>query len=186
MIDNDVVVRIKAGDREAFDILVEEYQAQVVNIAYGMLSNREDAFDAAQEVFIRIYKHIGGFRMDSALSTWIFKITKNVCTDFLRKRKDAVSLDVEDENKPKAEIEDRKHAPETAVERTETQRLVREAISQMEENYRLVITLFDIEGLSYEEIAAIIGCPVGTVKSRLARAREKLKQFFLKKREHIF
>lgn len=185
MIENDVVVRIKSGDRDAFNILVEEYQAQVVNIAYGMLSNREDAFDAAQEVFIKVYKNIGGFRMDSALSTWIFKITKNVCTDFLRRRKDVVSLDSEEENKPKLELPDTKHTPETEVERTETQRMVREAISQMEENYRLVITLFDIEGLSYDEIAQITDCPIGTVKSRLARAREKLKQFFLKKREHI-
>ncbi len=185
MIDNEMIAQVQAGDRNAFDQLVSEYQTRVVNIAYGMLSDREDAYDAAQEVFIKIYKNIGGFRMDSALSTWIYTITRNVCTDFLRKRKEAVSLDAEDENRPKTEPEDQKHTPEARIEQTETQRMVREAIAQMDENYRLVITLYDLEGLSYDEIAQIIGCPVGTVKSRLSRARENLKQYFLKNREHI-
>lgn len=183
--DDKTLAKIQSGDRAAFDLLVEEYQSQVINIAYGMLSNREDAYDAAQEVFLRIYKNIGNFRGESALSTWIFRITKNVCMDFLRKRRELVSLDADEENAPRQDIPDHRYSPEKSVERTELQRLVRQAISQMEEKYRLAITLFDIEGLSYEEIAEILDCPVGTVKSRLSRAREKLKQFFLENREHL-
>ena len=185
MIDKKIIAQIQSGDRAAFDLLVAEYQTQVINIAYSMLSNREDAYDAAQEVFIRIYKNIASFRGDAALSTWIFRIVKNVCFDFLRRRKETVSLDQDEGDSPHREIPDARYATEETIERTELQRQVRRAISDMEEKYRLVITLFDLEGLSYEEIAEIAGCPVGTVKSRLSRAREKLKQVFLKNREHL-
>lgn len=186
MAEDKFIAQLRAGDRRAFDTLVETYQNQVANMAYGLLSNREDALDAAQEVFIKIYRNIGAFRGDSALSTWIFRITRNVCTDFLRKRKyETVSMDAEEDEKPKLELSDSSHAPEQVVERTQMQRMVREAIAQMDESHRAVITLFDIEGMSYEEIARILECPVGTVKSRLARAREKLKQFFIENREQI-
>ena len=186
MAEDKFIMQLKAGDRQAFDTLVETYQSQVVNMAYGLLSDREDALDAAQEVFIKVYRSISSFRGESALSTWIFRITRNVCTDFLRKRKyETVSMDQEDDEKPKMELGDTTHAPEQVVEQTQMQRMVREAIAQMDENHRAVITLFDIEGMSYDEIAQILECTVGTVKSRLARAREKLKQFFIENREQI-
>ena len=187
MTDDNFIEKLKLHDRHAFDALVEQYQTQVVNMAYGLLSDREDAMDAAQEVFLKIYRYIGTFRGECALSTWIFRITRNVCTDFLRKRRpDNISIDMDEDEKPKVELRDTKDTPEAAVEKTELQKMVRDAISQLDEGHRVVLTLFDIEGMRYEEIAEILECPVGTVKSRLARAREKLKEIFIKNREQIF
>lgn len=183
MTGEELVGRIKKGDMHAFDELVGMYEKKVANIAYSLLSDREDALDAAQEVFVRIYRSIGGFRGDSALSTWIFRITKNVCSDILRKRRSVVSLDTEEEDEPKVEIADDSVAPHTEYEKKERVRAVREAIADLDENQRAVITLFDLNGLSYEEIAQILRVPVGTVKSRLYRAREALRKKLEKNRE---
>ena len=168
----------------AFDALCTAYDKKVVNIAYSLLSDREDALDAAQEVFVRIYKSIASFRGDSSLSTWIFRITRNVCSDFLRKRKGFVkSLDEEEDDEPKLEIPDEKNAPHTDYEKKERVYVVREAISELDEHQRTVLTLFDLNGLSYEEIAEITHVPVGTVKSRLYRAREALRKKLEKNKE---
>lgn len=188
--EHELVVRCKKGDREAFNCLVEKYQTKVVNIAYGMLSNQEDAYDAAQEVFIRIYRNIGNFQGKSSLSTWIYRIVANVCTDLLRKRgrKSVISLDSspgEEDSAPK-ELRDPALTPEAAAALSETQREVRQAISTLVEEQRIIITLYDIEGMSYEEIAHIVDCPVGTVKSRLNRARKALKKILSEKRELFF
>ena len=136
----EMVKLCQNGDRDAFNTLVEKYQNQVVNIAYSMLSDREDAYDAAQEVFVKIYRSIGGFKGKSSLSTWIYRIVSNVCND---------------------------------------------ALAELNDKYREIITLFDIEQLRYEEIAEILKCPVGTVKSRLNRARAELKKKLLKNKEHF-
>lgn len=184
MTDTELLERIKAGDMSAFDALCTAYDKKVVNIAYSLLSDREDALDAAQEVFVRIYKSIASFRGDSSLSTWIFRITRNVCSDFLRKRKGFVkSLDEEEDDEPKLEIPDEKNAPHTEYEKKERVYVVREAISELDENQRTVLTLFDLNGLSYEEIAEITHVPVGTVKSRLYRAREALRKKLEKNKE---
>ena len=184
MTDSELVRRIKAGESDAFDALCTMYDKKVVNIAYSLLSDREDALDAAQEVFVRVYKSISGFRGDSSLSTWIFRITRNVCSDFLRKRKGFVkSLDDDEEDEPRLEIPDESRAPHTEFEKKERVRIVRAAISELEENQRTVLTLFDLNGLSYEEIADITKVPVGTVKSRLFRAREALRKKLEKNKE---
>lgn len=184
MTDTELVAKIKKGDMNAFDKLVSEYNKRVINIAYSLLSDREEALDAAQEVFIRVYKNIGNFRGDSSLSTWIYRITKNICTDILRKRKGVViSLDDEQEDAPKLEIADESSSPEHISERNEKNRIVREAIAALDENQRTLITLYDINGLSYEEIAAVLKCPLGTVKSRLYRARESLRKILSENRE---
>lgn len=184
MTDEDLVKLIKKGNKSAFDDLVNRYSGRVANIAYSLLSDREDALDAAQEVFIKVYKNISAFRGESSVSTWIFRITKNVCTDFLRKRKATViSLDDEKDDEQKIEIADDTHSPEQVSERNTKITAVRAAIAALDENHRAVITLFDINGLSYEEIASVLRCPVGTVKSRLYRARDSLRKILLKDRE---
>lgn len=186
MDDKQILKKIKAGDRFAFAELVETYQSKVIHISYSMLSDYEDACDAAQEVFVKVFRSADSFRGDSSLSTWIYRITKNVCMDFLRKRKEkTVSIDEEKEDAPKYDIPDTEHSPEQITEKNEIKRLVREALMSLDNDSRLIITLFDIEGLRYEEIASVLKIPVGTVKSRLNRAREKLKKILLKNREHF-
>ncbi len=177
MTDLELVAKIKKGDMDAFDELVNLYSKRVANIAYSLLSDREDALDAAQEVFIKIHRSIDSFRGDSSVSTWIYRITKNVCNDMLRKRKaNTVSIDSDDENEQKIEIADESTSPEHIAERNAKIDAVRVGISKLDENMRTVITLCDISGLSYEETAKILNCPLGTVKSRLYRAREHLRK----------
>lgn len=186
--ETELIKRCQNGDRAAFDELVRMYQGQVINIAYGMLSDREDAYDAAQEAFIKVYRNIGNFKGKSSLSTWIYRIVSNVCNDFLRKRQRGgvvVSMNgaaSEDDDKD-MDITDTAPTPEELVELSEEQRALRIAISELSAEYREIITLSDIEQLSYEEISEVLKCPAGTVKSRLNRARNALRKKLLKKRE---
>ncbi len=187
MDEMELMRRSKKGDTEAFSQLVQLYQTKVVNIAYGMLSDREDAYDAAQEAFLKIYRSLDTFRGNSSVSTWIYRITANVCTDMLRKRQRSVQIipidEEPDEDKPRMELRDESPTPEEHAELSERQAALRQALSELGYEYRQIITLYDMEGLSYEEIAAALGCPTGTVKSRLSRARAALKKNLLKNRE---
>ncbi len=176
---DNLINECKNGNRNAFNELVLMYQDKVVSYAYGMLSNREDAYDAAQEIFIKIYKNISSFEGKAQFSTWLFRISSNVCKDILRKRQiqpvhaSINSSDFEYENK---DIEDTRYTPEGALEKSERQRTVHKALSEIKKEYREIIIYCDIEENSYEETAKILDCPVGTVKSRLSRARIALKK----------
>lgn len=180
MPENDIVKRCKNGDRDAFNELIAMYQSQVVNMSYSMLSSREDALDAAQEVFVRVYRGIGSFKEKSSFSTWLYRIITNVCSDFLRKRRrtpNTVSINASYDDEDKAtDIPDTSPTPEEHAQLDERRRALYAALDELKEEYRVVITLFDIEGLSYEEIARITRVPVGTIKSRLNRARSALKK----------
>ena len=165
--ENDLIKKCKKGSREAFNILVSNYQQQVINIAYGMLSNQEDAYDAAQEVFVRVYKSIESFKEQSSFTTWLYRITKNVCSDILRKRQKhsgVISINQAIDEKKDMDIRDESPTPEENMEISERQRAVR-------------------EGLSYDYIAEVLGIPSGTVKSRINRARSALKKNLMNKRE---
>ena len=175
----ELIKRCKNGDREAFNELFAQYESRVINIAYGMLSDRDDAYDAAQEVFIKVYKNISSFKENSSLSTWIYRITSNMCNDFLRKRMRSattISIHAESDDDRGIELCDQSPLPEEYAEHNETQRAVRQAISELSPEYREIITLYDVEDMSYENIAEVLNCPVGTVKSRLNRARNALKK----------
>jgi len=188
--DNEklLLARARNGDISAFESLIEGYQKKVFNIALRMIGDYEDANDLAQEVFIRIYKSIKGFKEQSSFSTWVYRITTNVCLDELRKRKNknVVSLDDDikfDDSEMKRQVEDVKPTPEAVVERDETRRIVSDAISKLSSEHRTAIILRDIQGFSYEEISRIINCPEGTVKSRINRARKALKEILKSKKE---
>lgn len=184
--EKNLIKRCKNGDRNAFNELFGMYESKVINIAYGMLSDRDDAYDAAQEVFIKVYKNIASFKENSSLSTWIYRITANTCNDFLRKRQKqsaSVSISIVSDEEHDMDIPDTAPMPDEYAELNEAQRALREAISQLNDEYREIITLYDVEDLSYEHIAAILNCPVGTVKSRLNRARKNLKKILSEKRE---
>lgn len=184
---SDLIKRLRKGDRDAFNELVVQYEKQIINIAYGMLSDREDALDAAQEVFIRVYKNISGFKGQSSLTTWIYRITSNVCNDILRKRQrtlKTISLyQSEDEEKPDLDIADTSPTPQELLEQTEAQKALRDTIASLSDDFREVLTLCDIDGQSYESVAQILGIPHGTVKSRLNRARNALRKKLSEKRE---
>ncbi len=188
MTDQDLIKLCKQGDRQAFNQLVEKYQERVVNIAYGLLSNKEDAYDAAQETFIKVYRSLNSFAEKSSFSTWIYRILSNVCKDMLRKRQRSVKVisihGDENEEKPH-DIPDLNPTPEETVEKNELHRQVWDALHQLKSEYREIIVYFDMQELSYEEVSSALGIPIGTVKSRLNRARAALKKILYQNREHF-
>ena len=187
MTEADIIKKCKKGDRDAFDELVKMYQNKVVNIAYGMLSDSDDALDAAQEVFIKVYRGLDSFQEKSSFSTWIYRICANVCNDSLRKRQRrgiTVSIENDDDGDNNiSEIPSDTPTPEENVMMNERQRAVREAINNLSDEYREIIVYSDINQLSYDEISKVLKCPVGTIKSRLNRARNALRKILSEKRE---
>lgn len=184
--EKELIEKCKKNDRSAFNTLVQTYQSKIINLAYGMLSNQEDACDAAQEVFIRVYRGIFKFEQKSSFSTWIYRITVNVCNDILRKRTrtaPTVSIYQDSDEEHIMELPDDKPTPSEHLEMTETQLLVKNALNALSDEYRTVITLYDLEGLSYDEISSVLNCPIGTIKSRLNRARKMLRKILSEKRE---
>ena len=183
--EKEIIRLLKSNFDEAFSRVIEEYQKKVFSMTSYMLGNYDDALDASQEVFFKVYKSIKNFREESSLTTWIYRITSNVCMDEMRKRKktkNVVSISRDDEES-EVQIIDDKNAPEKALELSELQRIVRHNINLLEKDHRAVIILRDIEGLSYEEIADILNCSIGTVKSRINRARGALKKKLEKNKE---
>lgn len=187
MTDQELIAGCKKGSREAFNELMLKYQKQVFNIAYGMLSDFDDASDAAQEVFVKVYRSIASFKGQSSFTTWLYRICANVCNDMLRKRQRrgiSISLDADEtENSVPSELPSEEPTPEESLEQSERQRAVREAINSLSREYREIIVYSDLQQLSYDEIAAILKCPTGTVKSRLNRARNALRKKLSDNRE---
>ena len=186
MTDREMIAQCKKGDREAFNELILKYQKQVFGIAYGMLSDYEDASDAAQEVFVNVYRSISSFREQASFTTWLYRICRNVCSDMLRKRQrrgPQLSLDNDDDDDPLMNTASDAPGPAEVYEQTERQAAVRQALDTLKTDYKEVIVYCDMQGMSYEEAAVILKCPVGTVKSRLNRARNALRKKLSEKRE---
>ncbi len=175
-IEKALIEKCKKGDVWAFEKLIFDYQKKVFNICYRYLQNHEDASEFAQEVFIKIYKGISGFKGQSSVSTWIYKITVTTCIDELRRRKNKNTLSIDDVEK-KIDILDPHSCPHENYEKKEFKKEIQNAISSLSEEYKSVIILRDLQGLSYEEISTILDIPLGTVKSRIKRARENIKEY---------
>jgi len=178
--DAALVSRSRNGDLTAFDQLVKKYEKQVFNLAYRMIGNYDDANDLAQEAFLRVYRSLPKFRGDAAFSTWLYRIVSNTCLDELRRRKQQriESLDgpiTSETGDYVRQIQANSDLPEVTVEKQELREFVQKAINQLPEDHRVVIILRDLQGLSYQEIADILNCSIGTVKSRLNRGRLKLR-----------
>ncbi len=176
------------GDIEAFEMLMEKYQKKVFNIALRLLGNHDDANEVTQEVFIRIFKSMGSFKGESQISTWIYRIATNACLDELRKRKNKWIMSLDEEYHKEngdyiIQVEDDKPTPDVILEQKTLKSAVNNAIDKLSEKYKLIIVLRDIQGFSYEEISEIVKTPVGTVKSRINRARLQLKEILLKEKE---
>ncbi len=176
-----LVQRCQSGDLEAFGELIAPYEKKVYNLAYRMSRDAEEAKDLAQEAFVKAYLALPGFRGEASFATWLFRIVANVCTDALRKRRqqEVVSLGRQVETSDgevMLELPDAGAGPSDVLEDLERQHAVERAVRSLPAEFRLVVVLRDIHGYSYEEIASIAGVNIGTVKSRLNRARQRLRE----------
>lgn len=173
----ELVAKVQNGDSSSFELLVLDNQTKVYNLALRTVGNEDDAFDMSQEAFIKAYNSIGSFRGDSRFSVWLYRLTVNVCLDFLRSetRKAHGSLTYLDEEEEKElEISDERFSPEAIAEKKELREAVNVGLRKLPANYRAILLLREIDGLSYEEIGAALDLEEGTVKSRIFRARKKL------------
>lgn len=184
--DEDLVERAQKGDMDAFDQLVRRYEAKIYSVSYRFMGNHADAGDLAQDTFIRMYQSLPNFRGDSSFSTWLYRVAANACRDELRKRQRRRSVSMDElmaaspTKVPAAAAQD---SPEETAQRHETQRQVQGCLDELSPDHRLILVLREIQDLSYEEIAGILDCSLGTVKSRISRARNALKEKMKEKGE---
>ncbi len=189
--DARLIARLRIGELAAFEELVEEFQPLVYALCYRVLNDSEDARDAAQETFLKIYRHFSHFRAEASLKTWICRIALNQARSSerwwrRRFRKETISLDTppswqrslggEDEKAPGEYLPSAGASPETETLARERGHLLEQALTGLKKDFRIAVVLRDIEGLAYEEIAYVTGVNVGTVKSRIARGREMLRE----------
>ena len=178
-----IVQRVLEGDTNAFEELVLEYEKKVYNVALRMLNNSEDAADMTQEAFIKAYNSLSGFRGDSKFSVWLTRIVSNLCLDFMRSRNRRPKIEVKvsaNREDVQLDIADTSQSPEQLLERSLTRESVRRGLQSLPEDYREILLLREIQGLSYDEIAAALDIEVGTVKSRIFRGRKKLCDYLIK------
>ncbi len=177
-LDQDLVARVQRGDKSAFDVLVIRYQQRVINLIMRFIPNHAEALDVAQEAFIKAYRAIPRFRGDSAFYTWLYRIAVNTAKNHLvspARRTNTGDLDAElaeqvDSSGRMQEIA----TPENLLCEEQMAAVIHQAIADLPEDLRTALTLREMEGLSYEEIAEVMGCPIGTVRSRIFRAREAI------------
>jgi RNA polymerase sigma-70 factor (ECF subfamily) len=176
--DQDLVEKVQRGDRGAFDTLVRLYQQRIVKLIMRYVHDPVEAQDVAQEAFIKAYRALPGFRGDSAFYTWLYRIAINTAKNYLAANQRRVvdyQLDLQDPEQHELQTRLRDEAtPERMALQEELRETVEEAIAALPEELRTAILLREVDGLSYEEIAAAMQCPVGTVRSRIFRAREAI------------
>ena len=170
MEDDLLIERFLSGDEEGFEMLVKKYQNHVINIVYLLIGETQDADDIAQEVFIKVYKNLGSFNKKAKFSTWLYRIAVNTTYNHLKKEERYVPSGY------RKDSDVFKKTSLTNLERKELQELIRKSIERLPFKYRTVIVLKEIEGLSYKDIAKSLCCRIGTVESRLFRARSMLKK----------
>ena len=177
-LDSELVRRAQAGDKTAFDLLVRKYQQKVINLVSRFVQDPSEALDVAQETFIKAYRALNNFRGDSQFYTWIYRIAANTAKNHLasRARKSPTwSVDVEDAEHFAGENGLKEYDnPENLLLTEEIKQTVFRAIENLPEDLKTAITLRELEGLSYEDIAQVMGCPIGTVRSRIFRARDAI------------
>ncbi len=177
-LDQDLVKKVQCGDKAAFDLLVIKYQHKIVHLVNRYVKDPSEAQDVAQDTFIKAYRALGDFRGDSAFYTWLYRIAINTAKNYLLSRSRRhfdYEVDVQDaeqiENAP--QLKDME-TPENLLMNDQVVQVIRTAIEKLPEEMRIAITLREFEGMSYEEIAEAMDCPIGTVRSRIFRAREAI------------
>ncbi len=178
LIDSELVRRVQQGDKAAFDLLVVKYQQKVINLISRFISDHSECYDVAQETFIKAYKALGNFRGDSQFYTWLYRIAANTAKNHLASRgrkSPAYSVDVDDAEHFNGESGLKDYTnPENLLMTDEIKQTIYRAIENLPDDLKSAITLREIEGLSYEEIAEVMDCPIGTVRSRIFRARDAI------------
>lgn len=186
--EKELIRRAKQGDMLAFEELILKHEKIVYNVALRMMNHSEDAKDISQDVFLKAYKNLANFDERSAFSTWLYRITHNTCIDEMRKRKGKYSYSLEEEleneeGSVQRQIADEGDTPEESLLREEQKGEILQALDMLSGEHKAAIVLRDVKGLSYDEIAEILEVSMGTVKSRISRARNQLKTEILKMRE---
>lgn len=180
--EKKIIEKVLGGDANAFEELVLRYEKTVYNLALRMVGDRDDAFDMTQETFIKAYGSLSSFRGDSKFSVWIYRITTNVCLDFLRSksRKQQVSLTVSDDDEDaQLDIPDPKADPEQQLIKKISMQSVEEGLKTLPDKQRQILVMRELGGMSYAEIGKALSIEEGTVKSRIFRARKRLCIFLL-------
>ena len=183
MSEKELVALAVKGDNYAFEQIVTMFEKKVYNMALRYTADPQDALDICQEVFLRVYRFLPKYKGDSTLSTWIYRITMNVCHDTAYKKESIndIRIDVKnDDDEYRTEVADVRFDPEKEFEKKQIREVIQKGIATLDETYKEAIIMRDINGMSYEEIADVLGINQGTVKSRIFRAREKLKKFLIK------
>ncbi len=186
--EKEWIRRAKHGDMDAFEKLILQHEKIVYNLAFRMMYHSEDAKDISQEVFLKAYRNIGNFDERASFSTWLYRITYNTCIDEMRRQKGKQNYSIEDEFENEdgvmqRQVADSGDTPEEAILKKEQRAEILQALDTLSEEHKMAIILRDVKGLSYEEIAEILQISLGTVKSRISRARNQCKQEILKIRE---
>jgi RNA polymerase sigma-70 factor, ECF subfamily len=180
--DKILVQRFQKGDETAFTELVVKYQRKVYLIVYSMISDHQEALEKSQEVFLRVYKHLGNFEGTSSFFTWLYRITVNLCIDHYRKRK-VRTYEYDDGYRSRPALQEEvfpvvssssRETPTGRLLREELATKIREAMDKLSPNHRQILVLRELEGLSYQEIADVVGISIGTVMSRLFHARKNM------------
>jgi RNA polymerase sigma factor (sigma-70 family) len=184
--DREIIQKVLDGDVKAFGLLVDRHKAKAMTLAMRILKNREDAEEALQDAFIRVYRALSSFEWKSSFSTWFYRIVYNTCATAAGKknRLHPLSIDMEDEDGLKTEIVSDELQPDMKLESDEFSKIVNEEIEKLPVVYGSTFTLFAIQNLSYEEIIQVTGLPLGTVKARLFRARAMLREAIVKRMDH--
>jgi len=185
--DRELVRNARKGDEQAFRQLVERYQRRIFQLALGMMKDADEAMDIAQETFVRVHRYLPSFKGDSSFFTWTYRIAMNLCLDAQRRRGRAERVDLEqgDEAEIEAAMDPPSHAlagPQRTALNSELKEKIEEALASLSENHRAILLLREMDGLSYEELAKVLGIRKGTVMSRLFHARLKMQN---KLREYL-
>ena len=183
MTEKDLIQKARSGDQDAFGQLVLTHQNKVYTICVHMVTDREEAADLAQEAFLKAWRSLSAFQGESSFATWMHRLATNVCLDYLRKQtrrqniSTAVSLD--DEDSGWTEPADHSQDPQLQLEQEERKRALARALKELPEHHRQPIIMREVSGMSYQEIADALDTDLGTIKSRIARARERLRKILL-------
>ena len=184
MTDQELAARARDGDQDAFEQLVRDNEKRIYTLALRMTGSREDALDLAQDAFFQAWKALPTFQGESSFATWLYRLATNLCLDHLRAQKrrtqsmgPALSLD-DEENGP-GQVADQQLQPQEAVERSERRRALERGLASLPDHHRQVLIMRELSGLSYQEIAQVLDLDLGTVKSRIARARLSLRKILL-------
>lgn len=181
--EKQLIQKAKMGDESSFESLILGCQNKAYNIALRYLKNEDDAMDALQESFIKIFRHLSSFKEDSRFDTWVYRIVVNTCNDLLRKNSNQKITDsiykTEDEKETVIEIPDVSGAPEEVLNKKEKTEHIISCLEKLSQEQKEIIVLRDVHGFSYDEISEMLDCSIGTVKSRINRSRLRLREILL-------